>query len=153
MRWSNVAGYCIEFKSGVTTSWLTKCGLRYSGNPCRGLHFLQISNCNCPFSDLSLVCLKDNLLKMLRLLFGTPFTFTKLCSCLCLLGTAWTSFSRQTLLSSLQSHMFLTSRHFSAHYAEGTFLNGCKANASWSTAEFFVGFSEVCRNELVSGSI
>lgn len=91
----------------------------------------------CPFPDLSLVCLKDNLLKMLRLLFGTPFIFTKLRSCLSPLGTAWTSLSRQTLLSSVQSHTFLTSWHFSARYAEGSFLNVCKANALWSTAELF----------------
>lgn len=31
----------------------------------------------CPFSDLSLVCLKDNPLKILRLLFGTPFTLER----------------------------------------------------------------------------
>lgn len=91
----------------------------------------------CPFSDLSLVCLKDNQLKILRLLFGTPFTFTNLCSCLSPQGTAWPSFSRQTLLSSLLSHTFLTSRCFSAHFAEGRVVNGCKANALCWTAELF----------------
>lgn len=45
VRWLNVAGFCIEFKSGVTTSWLAKCVLRHSGNGCGGFYFLQISNC------------------------------------------------------------------------------------------------------------
>lgn len=89
----------------------------------------NIKLCFCPFSDLTLVYLKDSLLKIPRLLFGTPFTFTKLCSCLSPLGTAWPSFSRQTLLNSLQSHTFLSSRC--------RFPNACKANASWSTAELF----------------
>lgn len=135
VRWLNVAGYYIEFKSGVTTSWLCAQILRKCLQSV--LFPSNIKLYFCPFSGLSLVYLKDNLLKVLRLLFGTPFTFTNLCSCLSPLGTAWPSFSRQTRLSSLQSHTFLTSRCFSAHFAEGSFVNGCKANASCSTAELF----------------
>lgn len=110
----------------------------------------------CPFSDLSLVCLKDSLLKIPRLLFGTPFTFSKLCSCLSPLGTAWPSFSRLTLLSSLQSHTLLSSRRFPAHDAKAVFWTAAKQmlrGQQLNSFPIFAGSSEVCRNEQSSGSI
>lgn len=93
----------------------------------------------CPTSDLSFLHLKDNLLKKIpRLLFGRPFVSIKLSSSPSTLDTACsTPRDRPLPPSSLQSRLFLSTRCFSAYYAEDSFPNGCKATASWSTAERF----------------
>jgi len=65
------------------------------------------------------------------------------------------SSSTQAVPVSLRSHTFLSTRCFSAHYAEDSFLNGHKANALWSTADYFpypFFFPKICRNEISSGS-
>lgn len=78
--WMWQVNTCSQSSSGVMTGWLANCAFRYWGNTHEGLYFLQIPSCFSPSSDLSFLHLKDNLHKILRLLFGTPLMFTKLCS-------------------------------------------------------------------------
>lgn len=91
-----------------------------------------------PSSDLSFVRLKDNLWKIPRHTIHVPQAVLQcLYSGHRLLHTGRPSSSTQAVPASWQSCMFPNAGWFPAYYAEGSFLNSCKAKVLWSTAEHF----------------